>query len=149
MKPARILYPLAGAIALLFALCASKCEHTTEIVPFVKEICTDVQDNDGDGKVDCQDSDCDDECAVHVHINPMADLRGTDSLTVTGTHFKATGIILSVTPSGTAGAATIIGDTWSARVSQLQDLNTYTIRAIGSDAQNRSDTATATVTRTE
>jgi hypothetical protein len=148
MKPARTLLSISGAIALVFALCASTCEHTTEIIPFVKEVCNDVQDNDGDGLTDCQDSDCDQDCAVHVHINPMADFKDTDTVRVTGTHFKATGVIVSVSPSGTAGAATITGDTWSATVTQLNVKTTYTIQAIGSDAQGRSDTTTATVTRT-
>jgi hypothetical protein len=148
MKPARTLLSLAGAAALVFALCASKCEHTTEIIPFVKEVCNDVQDNDGDGLTDCQDSDCDQECAVHVHINPMADFKNTDTVHVTGTHFKATGIIITVSPSGSPGAATITGDTWTATVTNLQDPTTYTIKAVASDAQGRSDTTTATVTRT-
>ena len=62
-----------------------------EIIPFVKEICTDTLDNDTDGKSDCQDSDCDVECEVHVK-SIRSPPFGTDTVNVSGTHTKATGI---------------------------------------------------------
>ncbi len=146
MKAAKALYALAGASALAFALTASKCETDTVIVPYVQEICNDKIDNDGDGLIDCQDSDCDVECKVQVNINPISPIS-TDSLTVTGTHFNATGIALSILPSGSAGAAVISGNSWTAHLTLLSDKTTYTLTAIASDAQGRLDTATATLIR--
>jgi hypothetical protein len=147
MRLAQVLSITAGSAALVFALCASKCEQSTEIIPYVKEICADTVDNDADGLVDCRDSDCDFECTVSVAINQIPTLT-KDSLTVTGTHFNATGITLSVLPSGTAGTPVITGNTWTAQITQLADRTTYTVTAIASDAQSRRDTATATFDRT-
>ncbi|HKP96675.1 MAG TPA: hypothetical protein VJ385_13030 [Fibrobacteria bacterium] len=148
MKVVRVLSSLSGAAALVFALCASKCEHTTEILPFVKEICNDGIDNDTDGKTDCRDTDCDTECEVQVQISQLPSAITVDTLDVAGTHFNATGIAVTVTPSGTAGTAVITGDKWTSHLTQLSTpLTTYTITAIGSDAQGRKDTAIVTVTR--
>jgi hypothetical protein len=148
MKAARVLYTASGAAALAFALCASKCEQTTAIVPYVAEICNDNLDNDTDGNTDCQDSDCDLQCKVHVQINPIAPTITADTLKITGTNFKATGIALQILPTGTAGAVTITGDTWSAMLTNLGTPGQYTLKAIASDAQSRQDTAVAIFERT-
>ncbi|MDB5050519.1 MAG: hypothetical protein JWO30_3590 [Fibrobacteres bacterium] len=148
MKAARVLYTATGAAALVFALGASKCEQTTTIVPYVAEICNDNLDNDTDGKTDCQDSDCDTQCEVHVQINPIPPTITADTLKVTGTNFKATGIALQLLPTGTAGAVTITGETWSAVLTNLGTRGQYTLTAIASDAQSRQDTAVAVFERT-
>jgi hypothetical protein len=147
MRALRALFPVSGAAALLTLLCASKCEHATEIVPYVKEICNDTQDNDADGKTDCQDSDCDGECLVSVTINPIAPIANMDTATISGAHFKAVGISVTVSPSGIGGSAVITGDTWTASITQLLEAREYTITAIAADAQGREDTATAILTK--
>jgi hypothetical protein len=147
MKAAKVLFTATGAAALAFALCASKCETATEIVPFVKEICNDNVDNDTDGKIDCLDSDCDTECEVHVAINQIPSISGVDTAIISGTHANATGIAVTIATSGQAGAATITGNTWTSRLTLLSAIGSYTVTAIASDAQGRHDTAVATFER--
>lgn len=148
MKALQHLYYAAAGAALIFALSASKCQTDTIIVPYVAEICNDNIDNDGDGQIDCLDSDCDAQCQVHVNINPILPTLPVDSLTVTGTHFKATGITVSVLPSGSGGGpAAVSGDIWSIHLTNLSALGVYTVTAVASDAQGRQDTATATFER--
>ncbi|MEO7424522.1 MAG: hypothetical protein ABI036_04995 [Fibrobacteria bacterium] len=146
MKAVPAIVSTAGACALAFALCASKCVHTTEIVPYIQEICDDDIDNDTDGDKDCQDSDCDAACAVSVLINPISTITG-DSLTVTGTHLHATGIALSIFPVGTAGSVTLTENTWTGHLALLSDRTTYTLTAIAADAQGRKDTASVQFVR--
>ena len=91
MKVRRLLTTLAGGTAVLFALTAYKCQSTTEFPAFVPEICTDDQDNDSDGKKDCEDSDCDLVCSVSLTINAVSPTLNVDSLTLSGTVSNATG----------------------------------------------------------
>ncbi len=144
---ARILLGLAAASAALFALTASKCDSSTAFVPFVAEICTDNQDNDEDGFIDCKDSDCDRACELTVTINDFSKPVTRDTLPLSGTHAHATSVVVSVTPSGTGGTAVLAGDTWSLSVTNLSARTTYTLMAVATDAQDRHDTATTTFLR--
>lgn len=150
MKTEKSLLTLAGGAALLFALSASKCETETTFPGYVAEICTDKIDNDEDGRIDCQDSDCRDECAVKVTILPPAAPITVDSLTISGTHFNASTITVSITPSGLAGAASPLADgTWKAHLSSLTARTAYTVIAVGADAQGGLDADTVTVVRAD
>lgn len=108
------------------------------------EICTDNQDNDTDGKIDCADADCDLACEVILTINPIARTIVQDTLVITGTVTNATSVAISILPSGqveNSGQATVTGDTWSAKLINLSDRTVYTVTAKAVDQNNRSDTA--------
>lgn len=152
MEPSRpfALRPIAlpaAAGALVLVLTASKCEQTTAIIPYVKEICTDQIDNDEDGKTDCADSECDLDCAVSVSIDPIPVRISTDTLDIKGHHVHATAVtVVSLSPSGTPGTATVSGDAWTARLTNLSQSANYTVTVVASNG-DRKDTAVATFTR--
>jgi|SRR5690606_12612386 len=150
MKPEKFILTLAGGAALFFALSASKCETETTFPGYVTEICTDKIDNDEDGRVDCQDSDCAEACAVKVAIlPPVAPLAG-DTLTLTGTHLNASTISVTVTPSGLAGAVNALADgTWKAPLTSLTERTTYTVIAVAADAQGGLASDTVTLVRAD
>jgi hypothetical protein len=143
---------LAAAAAAYLALTASKCRQTTEIVPFVAETadkCLDKIDNDEDGKIDCDDSDCSIVCAVTVTIDALPARVPTDTLEIRGQQHNATTVtVSSLSPFGTAGTPVVSGESWSARLTNLSQKTTYTITVIGSNG-NRRDTATATFIRAD
>lgn len=148
MKASRTLATIAGAAALLTALTASKCEQTTEIVPFMAEICADNLDNDADGRADCRDSDCNLVCEVEVTIGATPATLTSDSLTIKGSHVNASSIAVTITPIGTSpGNATLTGDGWEARFIGLSQRTTYAVTAIASDDSDRKDTVTITFQR--
>jgi hypothetical protein len=148
MKASKALATLAGAAAILTALTASKCEQNTEIIPFVAEICADKLDNDEDGRTDCRDSDCDLACEVEVGFVATPATITSDSLTLRGSHANASGIAVSITPSGTSpGNATLTGNDWEARFIGLSQRTAYIVTAIASDENGRKDTATTTFQR--
>jgi hypothetical protein len=139
MKATKWIASLAGALALVFVLSASKC--VTDFPPYVQEICTDNLDNDGDGLIDCKDSDCNLECQVNVTVATVPSPIATDSITLTGTQFNASSINVSIVPSGLPGVAVITGGAWQAKVTGLLDAVTYTVMVIAQDANNKMDTA--------
>jgi hypothetical protein len=146
----RLAAGLAAAGALYFALTASKCEQTTELVPFVAEQgdkCLDKIDNDADAKIDCDDTDCDAICAVSVIIDPLPAVISTDTLRISGQQHNASAIsIISVTPQGNGSAPAISGETWTSLLSDLGQKGSYSVTVVGSNGGRR-DTATATFTR--
>jgi hypothetical protein len=151
MKARRLLTTLAGGSALAFALTASKCQSTTEFPAFVPEICTDSQDNDSDGKIDCADSDCNLVCTVTLTVDPVAPNIAQDTLTIKGKVTNATAVAVSILPSGqveNSGQATVTGGEWSARLINLTDRAVYTVTARAVDENNRSDTVTVSFERT-
>jgi hypothetical protein len=141
---------LAATGALYFALTASKCEQTTEFVPFVAEAadkCLDKIDNDADGKIDCADSDCDAICAVSVTLDALPPTIPTDSVTIHGQQHNASSVtVISVVPQGSGSAPVLSGETWSSTLTGLSLKTTYTITVVGSNGDRR-DTAKATITR--
>lgn len=131
---------LAG---LAFVLSAAKCTTETVFVDFVKEICTDGVDNDGDGKSDCDDADCASECAVEVTLSAPA-FTGTDSLRLGGTHRNATSIAISLTSGGGQGGnATLAGESWSYLITGITGAGSHTVTATATSAKGLRDTATA------
>ncbi|MDQ3002739.1 MAG: hypothetical protein M3Y08_15935 [Fibrobacterota bacterium] len=150
MKASRTLATIAGAAAILTVLTASKCEQTTKIVPFVAENCTDILDNDEDGRADCRDSDCNNVCEVEITIGATPATLTSDSLTIEGSHVNASSIAVTITPNGTSpGNATFTGATWEARFIGLSLRATYVVTAIASDDSGRKDTATVTFQRVD
>jgi hypothetical protein len=139
---------LAAAGALVLVLTASKCEEQTTFPAYVQEICNDKIDNDGDGKIDCADSDCDPSCAVSISIDALPGIITTDSLTLTGHQTNATSVaVASVSPTGTPATATITGETWSVKISNLNQKNVpYTVTVVGTNG-DRADTARANFSR--
>jgi hypothetical protein len=146
----RLAAGLAAAGALYFALTASKCEQTTEFVPFVAEQadkCLDKIDNDADGKIDCDDPDCDAVCAVTVTIDALPPVITTDSLSITGQQHNASSVsVISVTPQGSGSAPALSGETWKSTLTNLSQPGDYTVTVVGSNGDRR-DTAKATFTR--
>jgi hypothetical protein len=151
----RLAAALAAAGAAYFALTASKCQQSTEFVPFVAEQadkCLDKIDNDADGKIDCDDPDCNTICAVQVNIDAIPSVISADTLTITGTQHNATSVsVISVSPQGggtqgTGSAPVLTGETWRSTLSNLGERVLYTVTVVGSNG-NRRDTATATFTR--
>ena len=143
----RIAAWMAAAGAAVLVLTASKCEEATTFPSFTKEICADQADNDGDGKIDCADSDCDSSCAVSITIDQLPGVVPADSLELKGHHTRATSIaVISLTPAGNYGTAVITGDTWMVRLSQLGQTTAYTVRVVASNG-TRADTAEAHFTR--
>ena len=151
MKVRRLLTTLAGGTAVLFALTAYKCQSTTEFPAFVPEICTDDQDNDSDGKKDCDDTDCDLVCSVSLTINAISPTLNVDSLTLSGTVSNATGVAISINPSAqvqNSGQATVTGSTWQARITGLSTNGQYKVTARAVGQGNRSDTGEVIFDRT-
>ena len=145
----RIASGLAAAGAAIFVLTASKCESQTTFPAYVAEICTDNIDNDGDGKTDCQDTDCAGACAIEVTINPIASPVRADTLAISGSQANAMQVtIVSVSPNGTPGAVTLNGKAWTATLGNLTQRAEYTITVVGSNGSLR-DTVTATFTRAD
>lgn len=150
MKPQRtvpILISLFAGAGALMAL--QSCEQTTTFTPFIREICTDRMDNDSDGKVDCDDSDCNAECSVEISIvTPLP--TSADSLELSGSTRNAVSVSVLVTPApgegGTASLDPSTGD-WRITLRKLQTAGNYTVQAIASNQANLKDTATATVER--
>ena len=150
MKARRLFTTLAGGTAVLFALTAYKCQSTTEFPPFVAEICTDTQDNDTDGKVDCADSDCDLVCEVKLTINAVSLTLNVDSLTLSGSVTNATGVAISTNPTANvqnSGQATVTGTTWKATITGISTKGQYTVTARAVGQGDHSDTATVTFER--
>lgn len=146
----RLAAGLAAAVALYFALTASKCEQTTEFVPFVAEQadkCLDKIDNDADGKIDCDDADCDAVCAVTVTIDALPPIITSDTLPIAGQQRNATSVtVISVTPQGSGSTPVVSGDTWKSTLTNLSQKGNYTVTVVGSNGDRR-DTATANFTR--
>lgn len=141
-----ILMTLAvGAVALLSL---SNCEQTTTFVPFIKEICGDKTDNDSDGKLDCDDSDCQVECSVDITISPTSP-TSEDSLQISGSSRNAQSISILVTPSPGLSRAAVLesGGGWSAMLYDLKTAQTYAVKAIATSPQGTHDTATTSVER--
>jgi hypothetical protein len=150
MNPQRtvpVLLSLAACAGGFMAL--QSCEQSTTFVPFVKEMCGDKADNDADGKVDCDDSDCDAECSVDIAVvTPLP--TSVDSMILIGTSRNAASVsVLVKTPPGEGGTAAldpITGD-WSITLRKLQTPGNYEVHAIASNQANRKDTAITTVER--
>ena len=134
-------------VALGFLLTASKCERHLDFPPYVAEICTDTQDNDGDGLVDCLDSDCDQACGVRIVLFPPTATITGDTLTVQGTHENAASVSVTVRPSGRSDAASISGSSWQATLRDLTSPGTYTVTALAISQQGKRDSAGATFQR--
>jgi hypothetical protein len=139
------LLTVAGTLATILTL--SNCESTTDFPPAVNEICTDNIDNDGDGLTDCKDSECDKTCGVQVTVTPVSDKVTEDTLSISGTHVNAQSISITIAPSGIASAATINGNTWTAKLSQLVNRESYTATIVAKDAQNGTNTVTLSFDR--
>jgi hypothetical protein len=142
---------MAAAGAMYFALTASKCRQSTEFVQFIAETgadkCLDKLDNDSDGKIDCDDSDCDAVCAVEVTIDAVPPVINVDTLVLSGQQHNASSVtILSVLPSGKGSAPVLSGETWTSHLSELSARTGYTVTVVGSNG-NRRDTASITFTR--
>lgn len=137
---------ISGAFALVFIISASECQNETIFVPFAKELCTDKIDNDGNGLIDCDDSECARECKVKVSINPISSPITIDSLAISGTQFRASAMTVSVEP-GYANTAIRSGNTWQTLLTKLTILGDYTVRVIGVDSAGKRDTAIATFQR--
>ncbi|MBW8889020.1 MAG: hypothetical protein JF616_14800 [Fibrobacteres bacterium] len=128
----------AGAVILVFT--ASKCVQDTTFTNYVPEICTDKIDNDGDGLIDCADTDCDPACAVSISLDALPGTFTTDTLVLTGIQRNATSVaVVSITPSGTPVSAVITNDTWKATIPGLVQKTTYNMTVVGSNG-NRADT---------
>jgi len=138
---------LAAAGALVLVLTASKCEEKTIFPPYVAEICTDKIDNDGDGLVDCADSDCDLSCTVSISLDALPATFATDSLILTGHQINATSVaVVSIVPAGAPAAAVITGDAWKVALTGLIQKTAYTVTVVGSNG-DRADTVRAVFTR--
>lgn len=128
----------AGAVVLVFT--ASKCVEQTTFPTYIAEICTDKIDNDGDGKIDCEDSDCDAACSVSITLDALPGIFTTDTLILTGHQTNATSVaVTSITPSGTPVTATITNDTWKAIIPGLVQRTLYTVTIVGRNG-DRADT---------
>lgn len=138
---------IAGAFALAFVISASDCHTNTEIVPYVKEICTDNIDNDGDGLTDCKDSDCALECKVQLTLTPIPATVNTDSILISGTHSHAASIAVTVTTPGIASQPVLSGSTWQASLTRMTDNITYSVVVIATDSNSQSDTVKASFER--
>lgn len=143
--PARkSLLPL-GLLAAALALTAAQCEHKIDFPGFVAENCSDNVDNDEDGKADCNDTDCEEDCRVEVTIDQPTATITTDSLRLTGTHFNATTVAVSMSPGGTGGNAQKVGgDRWEYLVTNIGTSGTYKATVVASGAGTRRDTAVVT-----
>lgn len=146
----RLMFGLAAAAAAIFALTASECQTDTNFIAHASElICNDKVDNDEDGSADCLDSDCSNACVVFVGINDFPKPVTKDSLVLAGTQSNATSVVLTILPSGTAGTATLGSGTWTANITNISALTTYTITATASNGQGQSDTATVSFQRSK
>lgn len=147
-KPAlRTAAYLAAAGALV--LTASKCEEQTTFPAFVAEICNDNIDNNGDGKIDCADPTCvgSAACTVSLSIDVLPGIITKDTLVLTGHQTNASSVaVVSLTPVGIPGTATVTGDTWSATLTNLTQRTTYTVTVVGSKGDLR-DTVHTSFTR--
>lgn len=142
---------VAAAGALYLALTASKCEQSAEFVDYVAETgadkCLDKLDNDTDGKIDCEDSDCDAVCAVEVTIAAVPAVLTQDTLLLTGQQHNAASItLISLLPNGKGTPPVLSGETWSSRLSELSTRTTYTVTVVATNG-NRTDTARTTFVR--
>jgi hypothetical protein len=146
----RLAAGLAAIGAMYFAMTASKCEQTTELVPFVAEQadkCLDKLDNDDDGRIDCADPDCNAVCEVTLNVDALPAVINTDTLVLTGTQHNATSItVVSLSPQGTGDTPAISGETWSVRLSGLTLKTSYNVILVASNGDRR-DTATTTFAR--
>ncbi len=147
MKVKSIVPFLIGALCFLFIASASKCESTTDFPPYVKEVCGDNLDNDGDGLTDCKDSDCADECKGKVTLNPVSSLIQTDSIQISGTVENIQSINIQISPSGMGGAGIITGNSWQGTLSKMLAEGSYTVTVIGISTLNQPDTVTQKFTR--
>ncbi len=138
---------LAGAFALAFVIAATECHTNTDFPPFVKEICTDNIDNDGDGLTDCKDSDCALECKTHVTLSPITTPITADSIAISGTQTHAASIAITVTSPGVASQPVISGSTWQANLTRLTDNIIYTVVVVATDSNRLTDTAKASFER--
>lgn len=145
-KPASAAIALLALAGILFALVAAKCESTTEFTPFVREICADNIDNDGDGLSDCRDADCNAECAVELVIFPIQP-TSEESFRIAGSHTNAASIAFTLTPSGRVDSLRIQGNEWEARAGGFLTSGQFTLTAIATSAAGRNDTAAATFNR--
>lgn len=144
----RLTFGLAAAAAAIFALTASECQTDTNFTQHASElICDDKVDNDEDGSADCLDSDCSNACVVSVGINVFPKPVTKDSLVLTGTQSNATSVVVSILPSGTVGSVVLGPGSWTANVTNLSALTTYTITATSSNGQGQGDTATVSFPR--
>ena len=144
--PERILSVLAIAGAALFALTASKCETRTTFPEYQTEICTDNLDNDDDGKLDCKDPDCANDCRVTVTINEFAKPVHSDTIELSGTQAKAASVVVNVTAPGIGGSATVETGTWKRQITGLAADTTYTVTVIAVNGDFK-DTAATTFDR--
>lgn len=152
MNLSRIPAALAGAAALLFILSAAKCQSETTFPAYVDENCTDKVDNDEDGKADCLDNDCKDECAVRIAIIPPVMPIAADTLTISGTHFNAASIRASLMPGNVLKTGDPQTDgTWKIQVADLVVDVEYTLTVVATppEGQSGSDTASVTFKRTQ
>lgn len=131
----------------LLALTAAKCQQATEFPPYVQETCSDKADNDDDGKIDCDDTDCRLECAVKVVLFTPSNTT-SDSVAVSGTHTNASSISVTVSPSGNGGSATLSGGSWSFTIRNLSQTGLHSVTATATSAEGLKDTAVATFNRT-
>lgn len=141
----RLLSALALTGAAAFVLTAAKCENRTTFPEFLPEMCTDKLDNDEDGKVDCKDTDCADECRVTVTINEFAKPVKVDTLEVSGNQTNAASVVVNLTAPGVGGTATVEAGTWKRSLVITTD-TTYTLTVIATNGDIK-DTATTTFDR--
>lgn len=152
MNLSRFPAALAGAGALLFILSASKCQSETTFPAYVDENCADKVDNDEDGKADCLDNDCKEECAVQIDVLSPETPIMEDILTISGTHFNAAAIRATLMPGNIQ--KTIVpqaNGNWEALITDLViDVEySFTVVATPPLGQSGSDTASVRFTRTQ
>lgn len=103
-----------GLIVIMFMSTASKCTQETRFLEVKNEICSDKQDNDDDGKVDCKDEDCASDCKIELTVDVFSNPINTDSLLLSGSYRNATSIAITVSPPDfVGGSAKLENFKWS------------------------------------
>lgn len=142
----RFLSALLIGFALVFILAAAECTQETTFIDAQEEICGDGTDNDGDGRIDCKDSECELQCRLELTVNPTL-TTSHDTQTVSGTHRNANRIVIEVQPSNSnGGTATLAANTWSFKVVGLQ-IGDNALNIVASDSLGATKNVQTTIKR--
>jgi hypothetical protein len=135
---------VAGLSVVGAVFLGSDCSHDFSFTPPVnREICTDGIDNDGNGRIDCRDSECLAQCRPEITIDPLPATVAADSVALAGTCLRAASIAVSSDPSGLGGQAQISGARWSFLLRNLEN-GDHTVTAVVTDSTGLlRDTASA------
>ena len=143
MKHFSNLIPLFWVIAFSWLFMGFNCD--TQVVPYIKEICSDNVDNDNDGLIDCQDNECSEECFVKINITQFPrDLVLPDSVQIFGTYENAKKVEVINATTGSTAIADLNRGEWQVMLRNLAS-GTNRIQAVAINPIGASDTVTVKI----